>query len=147
MRQADIEDDQIEQPAVLGELLAGIVLGPSVLGLVPLSEGVFLLSEIGVVLLLFEVGLETDLRELIRVAREITEHGFEETEDVRALVDFVGEAEFTHAGVFLYELLEAGAPARDLEAALRARYQDVRAAAVGRRPRRSILRATSSVRP
>jgi Kef-type K+ transport system membrane component KefB len=59
--------ERVGQPAVLGELLAGIVLGPSVLGLVPLSEGVFLLSEIGVVLLLFEVGLETDLRELIRV--------------------------------------------------------------------------------
>jgi Kef-type K+ transport system membrane component KefB len=38
-----------------------------VLGLVPLSEGIFLLSEIGVVLLLFEVGLETDLEELLRV--------------------------------------------------------------------------------
>src|ERR1700730_80991 len=59
--------ERVGQPAVLGELLAGIVLGPSVLGLVPLSEGVFLLSEIGVVLLLFEVGLETDLGELIRV--------------------------------------------------------------------------------
>lgn len=59
--------ERVGQPAVLGELLAGIVLGPSVLGLVPLSEGVFLLSEIGVVLLLFEVGLETDLAELLRV--------------------------------------------------------------------------------
>ena len=59
--------ERVGQPAVLGELLAGIVLGPSVLGLVPLSEGVFLLSEIGVVLLLFEVGLETDLAEMIRV--------------------------------------------------------------------------------
>jgi Kef-type K+ transport system membrane component KefB len=59
--------ERIGQPAVLGELLAGVVLGPSVLGLVPLSEGVFLLSEIGVVLLLFEVGLETDLFEMLRV--------------------------------------------------------------------------------
>jgi Kef-type K+ transport system membrane component KefB len=59
--------ERVGQPAVLGELLAGILLGPSVLGLVPLSEGVFLLSEIGVVLLLFEVGLETNLDELIRV--------------------------------------------------------------------------------
>ncbi len=55
------------QPAVLGELLAGVALGPSVLGLVPLSEGIFLLAEIGVMLLLFEVGLETDLGELARV--------------------------------------------------------------------------------
>ncbi|MEP6995484.1 MAG: cation:proton antiporter [Acidobacteriota bacterium] len=59
--------ERIGQPAVLGELLVGIVLGPSVLGLVPLTSGVFLLAEIGVVLLLFEVGLETDLGELIRV--------------------------------------------------------------------------------
>jgi Kef-type K+ transport system membrane component KefB len=55
------------QPAVLGELLAGILLGPSVLGLVPLSEGITLVAEIGVILLLFEVGLETDLGELARV--------------------------------------------------------------------------------
>jgi Na+:H+ antiporter len=59
--------ERIGQPAVLGELLAGVVLGPSVLGWVPLSEGLFLLSEVGVVLLLFEVGLETDLDELLRV--------------------------------------------------------------------------------
>jgi Kef-type K+ transport system membrane component KefB len=59
--------ERIGQPAVLGELLAGVVLGPSVLGLVPLSDGIFLLSEIGVVLLLFDVGLETDLAELLRV--------------------------------------------------------------------------------
>ena len=59
--------ERLGQPAVLGELLAGVVLGPSVLGLVPLSEAVLVLSEIGVVLLLFEVGLETDLEELLRV--------------------------------------------------------------------------------
>lgn len=59
--------ERVGQPAVLGELLAGIVLGPSVLGLVPLSDGVFLLAEIGVVLLLFEVGLETNLADLVRV--------------------------------------------------------------------------------
>jgi Kef-type K+ transport system membrane component KefB len=59
--------ERIGQPAVLGELLAGVILGPSVLGLVPLSEGIYLLAEIGVVLLLFEVGLETDLEELLRV--------------------------------------------------------------------------------
>jgi Na+:H+ antiporter len=63
--------ERIGQPAVLGELLAGILLGSSVLGVVP-SHGpgadVFhLLAELGVVLLLFEIGLETDLRELFRV--------------------------------------------------------------------------------
>jgi len=59
--------ERIGQPAVLGELVAGIVLGPSVLGLVPLSTPVFLLSEIGVLVLLFEVGLETDVQELVAV--------------------------------------------------------------------------------
>jgi Kef-type K+ transport system membrane component KefB len=59
--------ERIGQPAVLGELLAGVILGPSVIGLVPLSAGILLVAEIGVILLLFEVGLETDLEELIRV--------------------------------------------------------------------------------
>jgi Kef-type K+ transport system membrane component KefB len=58
---------RVGQPAVLGELTVGVLLGPSVLGLVPLSQGVLLVSEIGVLLLLFEVGLETDLDELLRV--------------------------------------------------------------------------------
>src|SRR6266404_4192561 len=59
--------ERLGQPAVLGELLAGVLLGPSVLGLVHLTGGVLLLAEIGVILLLFEVGLETDLAELARV--------------------------------------------------------------------------------
>ena len=59
--------ERMGQPAVLGELLAGILLGPSVLGLVPLSDAIFVLAEVGVVLLLFEVGLETNLEDLVRV--------------------------------------------------------------------------------
>lgn len=59
--------ERLGQPAVLGELLVGILLGPSLLGLVPLTDGVLLVAEIGVLLLLFEVGLETDLGELARV--------------------------------------------------------------------------------
>ena len=59
--------ERLGQPAVLGELLAGVLLGPSVLGLVPLSEGILLVAEIGVILLLFEVGLETNIAELLKV--------------------------------------------------------------------------------
>src|SRR4030095_4924944 len=55
--------ERVGQPAVLGELAVGVLLGPSVLGLVPLSDAILVLAEIGVVLLLFEVGLETDLEE------------------------------------------------------------------------------------
>jgi Kef-type K+ transport system membrane component KefB len=59
--------ERIGQPAVLGELLAGVVLGPPLLGWVPASAGLLLLAEIGIILLLFEVGVETDLEELLRV--------------------------------------------------------------------------------
>jgi len=63
--------ERVGQPAVLGELVAGVLLGGSVLHVVP-SEGVsgeliHVLAQLGVVLLLFEIGLETDLREMSRV--------------------------------------------------------------------------------
>ncbi len=56
----------LKLPPVLGEVLAGIILGPSVLDLVEVNEIVKILAEIGIILLLFEVGLETDLRKLQR---------------------------------------------------------------------------------
>jgi len=63
--------ERFGQPAVLGELVAGVLLGGSVLGIVPTagpaSEVVHVFAELGVVLLLFEIGLETDLREMFRV--------------------------------------------------------------------------------
>lgn len=63
--------ERVGQPAVLGELVAGVVLGGSVLGIVPidgsLHEMIKLLAEIGVALLLFEIGLETDIKEMFRV--------------------------------------------------------------------------------
>jgi Kef-type K+ transport system membrane component KefB len=63
--------ERIGQPAVLGELVAGVLLGPSLLGLIPadgpLADVLHLVAELGVILLLFEIGLETDLREMFRV--------------------------------------------------------------------------------
>ncbi|MEQ8733584.1 MAG: cation:proton antiporter [Rhodospirillaceae bacterium] len=53
---------RLRQPAVLGYILAGVVLGPSGLGLVEDREGVALLAELGVLMLLFIVGAELDLR-------------------------------------------------------------------------------------
>ncbi len=59
---------RIGQPAVLGELIAGMVLGRSALGLVdPRLEGLHLLSELGVLILLFAIGLETNLGQLLQV--------------------------------------------------------------------------------
>jgi len=57
---------RLQLPSVIGELFAGIILGPSLLGWISPSEAIKLLAEIGIILLLFEVGLDTDLRRLMR---------------------------------------------------------------------------------
>src|SRR5439155_5029731 len=63
--------ERLGQPPVLGELLAGIVLGASFLNWVPTNEPTLVrLSEIGALLLLFEVGLESDLGALLKVGPE-----------------------------------------------------------------------------
>lgn len=51
-------------PSVIGELVAGVIIGPSLLGLVTISSPIQLLAQIGVILLLFEVGIETDVGKL-----------------------------------------------------------------------------------
>jgi Kef-type K+ transport system membrane component KefB len=57
--------ERLGQTAVLGELLAGVVIGPGVLGLVHESEVLQALAELGVIILLLEVGLESDLSDLL----------------------------------------------------------------------------------
>ena len=65
--------ERFGQPSVLGELVAGVILSGSVLALIPSTEGMVghetfqLLAEVGVVMLLFEIGLETKLGDLIKV--------------------------------------------------------------------------------
>src|SRR5687767_15879416 len=57
------------QPAVLGELVAGVLLGGSVFGLLDPSQPVIhALSELGLIVLLFEIGLHTDIRSMDKVA-------------------------------------------------------------------------------
>lgn len=53
-------------PSVIGELFAGVLLGPSLLNLIEPTETIQLLAEIGIILLLFEVGLETDIARLAK---------------------------------------------------------------------------------
>src|SRR5918995_1916918 len=55
---------RIGQPALVGEILAGVVIGPSLLGLVEPDETLEVFAELGVVFLLFWVGLETRLSEM-----------------------------------------------------------------------------------
>jgi len=59
--------ERLRQPAVVGELLAGVALGPSLLALVHPSELTLGLAEIGAIFLLFTVGLETKPRDLMQV--------------------------------------------------------------------------------
>lgn len=53
-------------PQVVGEIIAGLLIGPSILGLVQQTDFLTGMAEIGVVLLMFSAGLETDLKELIK---------------------------------------------------------------------------------
>ena len=52
-------------PSVIGELIAGIIIGPSLLSWVEPNEILKLLAEIGIILLLFEVGIKTDSKRLL----------------------------------------------------------------------------------
>jgi Kef-type K+ transport system membrane component KefB len=60
---------RIGQPAVVGEILAGVIIGPSVLGLAEPDEVLEVFAELGVVFLLFWVGLETRISALREVGR------------------------------------------------------------------------------
>ncbi len=53
-------------PQVVGEIIAGLLIGPSVLGFVHQSDFLVEMAEVGVVLLMFSAGLETDLKELMK---------------------------------------------------------------------------------
>jgi Kef-type K+ transport system membrane component KefB len=57
---------RLKAPSVIGELAAGILLGPSLLGWIDPAPVIMLLAEIGIILLLFEVGLETDIMRLVK---------------------------------------------------------------------------------
>jgi Kef-type K+ transport system membrane component KefB len=59
---------RLKQPAVLGELLAGVAVGVSGFHLIdPTQPVLLLLAQVGVTLLLFEIGLESDLRSLLKL--------------------------------------------------------------------------------
>lgn len=60
---------RIGQPSIIGEILAGVIVGPSLLGLVEVSEVLEVFAELGVILLLFWVGLETRISEMQAVGK------------------------------------------------------------------------------
>ncbi|RLI06532.1 hypothetical protein DRO24_04810 [Candidatus Bathyarchaeota archaeon] len=62
---------RLGQPEVLGEIIAGIILGPSILNVLKPNIVFEFVAEFGVILLLFEVGLETDVRTLMGVGKGV----------------------------------------------------------------------------
>lgn len=57
---------KLKAPQVVGEIIAGLLIGPSILGLVNQTDFLVQMAEIGVILLMFSAGLETDLKELMK---------------------------------------------------------------------------------
>ena len=57
---------RLKAPQVAGEIVAGLLIGPSALNLVQTNDFISGIAEIGVILLMFSAGLETDLKQLTR---------------------------------------------------------------------------------
>lgn len=62
--------ERLKQPAVVGEILAGVVIGPSVLGWVKPNDLISVVAEVGVIFLLFMVGLETKPQDIFKVGKK-----------------------------------------------------------------------------
>lgn len=60
---------RFRQPPIIGYIMAGIVLGPTGLGFVPHTDSITLLAELGVLLLLFLIGMELSLRAFVLVLK------------------------------------------------------------------------------
>jgi Kef-type K+ transport system membrane component KefB len=64
--------ERLHQPGIVGEILAGVLIGPSVLGWIQPSDFLAELAELGVMFLLFRVGLGVKASDLFRVGRTAT---------------------------------------------------------------------------
>jgi CPA2 family monovalent cation:H+ antiporter-2 len=67
---------RIKVPALIGYLLTGIIAGPHLLGLISSPENVRVMAEIGVILLMFTIGLEFSLNHLLKIRRTVFFGGF-----------------------------------------------------------------------
>ena len=62
--------ERIQLSPILGQIIVGVVVGPSVLGLIEYDHAIRLLAELGIVILIFVVGLQTRVQELREVGRQ-----------------------------------------------------------------------------
>jgi Kef-type K+ transport system membrane component KefB len=63
---------KIHAPEVVGEIIAGLILGPAVIGIVNQSDFINKMAEIGVIMLMFEAGLSTDMKKLKQTGLKAT---------------------------------------------------------------------------
>ncbi len=63
---------KLKAPQVVGEIIAGVLIGPCVLGWVTQNDFITYMAEIGVILLMFSAGLGTDLKQLIKTGPQAT---------------------------------------------------------------------------
>lgn len=93
---------KIHIPQVAGEIVAGLIIGPCMLGWVAQTDFISHMAEIGVILLMFSAGLGTNLKELLR------------TGPIAFLIACVGVAVPLGAGYLLYSLFYGFAPSGDI---------------------------------
>jgi CPA2 family monovalent cation:H+ antiporter-2 len=67
---------RIKVPTIIGYLLTGILVGPKLMGIIKAPQEIELMAEIGVVLLLFMIGMEFSLNHLFRIRRRVFLGGF-----------------------------------------------------------------------
>lgn len=94
---------KIHIPQVAGEIIAGLIIGPCILGWVAQTDFISQMAEIGVILLMFSAGLGTNLKELLR------------TGPIAFVIACVGVAVPLVAGYFLYSFFYGFAPNGDID--------------------------------
>ena len=93
---------RVRVPPLVGFLLVGVVIGPHGVALIPEPEAVSALSEIGVVLLLFGIGLELSLSDVLRRGRAVLVTGGAQMAGMVGLAVLLGLATGTPLGRTLF---------------------------------------------
>jgi Kef-type K+ transport system membrane component KefB len=96
---------KLGQNTIVGELLAGVLIGPAVLGIIHETPILSYISELGAMILLFEVGLSTNIKEFLKVGGWATIVAF-----VGVVAPyFLGYFVFLHFGLTNNQAIFAGA--------------------------------------